>query len=215
MKKLSLLIIAVVIAFSVNAQKIGFKVGTNLAGMTIDDLSSAALDLANIDGKMRPGMQLGLVIEKDLIPLIDLRIEALYTQKGSIQTSTDYAGTGATLDVNSTYNYFEVPIMAKVKFGPVYVTAGPYFGYALSGTVSTTLAGVTTDAVMDFATAGINQFDYGVNAGIGAQFGIGPLGAFVEARGGMGMANMYETPTADEFMKNMGLALSVGILLGK
>jgi hypothetical protein len=183
--------------------------------MTIDDLSSASLDLANVDGKMRPGMQFGLVIEKDLIAVLDLRIEALYTQKGSKQTSDALTGLGVTYDVNSVYNYFEIPIMAKIKLGPVYVTAGPYFAYALSGDIETTIAGVTATEAVDFATDGINKFDYGVTAGLGAQFGIGPLAAFAEVRGAMGMANMYDVPTADEFMKNMGLALSVGILLGK
>jgi hypothetical protein len=210
MKKLSLLLVAIIFAFSVNAQRIGLKVGTNLAGLSIDDATSAYLDLANIDGKMRPGMQFGLVIEKDLIAILDLRIEALYTQKGSVQSATG-------LEINTVYNYFEIPILAKVKLGPVYVTAGPYFAYALSGDIATTVAGVTVNDAIDFAADGYKKFDYGLNAGIGAQFGIGPLAAFAEVRGGMGIADINETTllSADDVKKNMGLALSVGILLGK
>lgn len=216
MKKLSLLAVAIIFAFAVNAQKIGFKVGTNLAGMTIDDISAGAMDLANIDGKLRPGLQFGLVVEKDLIPLVDLRIEALYNQKGSNQTTDNYLGTGVSVDIKTTYNYFELPILAKIKFGKIYVTAGPYLGYAISGNVESTTLGVTLNHAIDFDAEEIKKFDLGASVGLGAQFGVGPLAAFAELRGSYGFVNILNNPDyADEYQKNMGLALSVGFLIGK
>ena len=52
-------------------------------------------------------------MDKDLIPLLDLRLGVDYSPKGSRQEN------GNDFD-QLQLNYLEIPIQAKIKLGPVY-----------------------------------------------------------------------------------------------
>ncbi len=226
MKKLSLLAIAIMMVFSVNAQKFGAKVGANFAGM----MSSQEIP----GSKMAPGMNVGVLTELGL-DMIGLRIEANFSQKGFNIFNEVEAGNMIT-DSKVNYEYIEIPILAKVKLGPLYAVAGPYFAIAIKGNIETeyTVAGVAVPLgdLADMDLFGDNTMykktDFGIAAGLGAQFGLGPLNAFAEARATIGLANMYDSEsdaykafeasglyTDDEHLENMIFSISVGILLGK
>lgn len=236
MKKLFVLSIAVLLAFSVNAQRFGARLGGNFAGMRSTVESKGT--------KIAPGLQIGLLTE--LGPKkVSIRIEANFAQKGyNIDLNEPIDGIGTVVqDAKVNFSYFEVPVLLKVKiFGPLYAYAGPYFGIALKG--NKVIENYTVDGTdVDLTDMGdvnifkINEYndipykrtDFGAAMGIGAQFGLGPIHAFVEGRATLGLSNLYDTEAeawnaivADDplyndtdQLKNMVFTIAVGILLGK
>ena len=222
MKKLLLLSVAVLFAFSMNAQKFGVKVGLNF--------SDVNTNLEQPDGsKMGKGIHAGLVGEMMLLEIVGVRAELLFSQKGSdFEEEVDVLGIMTKTTIKSNINYFEIPVMGKVKFGPAYVVAGPYFGYALSGetTMKVSVAGIGTPAVsadlFDDATTVIKKTEFGVHAGLGIQLSK----LFVEARYGLALNNTLGgdnfdaavtagTYTDADYSKNYVIMISAGILFGK
>ncbi len=235
MKKLFVLSFVVLLTFSLNAQRFGARLGGNFAGMrtTLDTRGT----------KVAPGMTIGLLTE--LGPeKVSLRIEANFAQKGFNVDRDDELGTSVMNTVAKVnYNYFELPVLAKVKvFGPLYVYAGPYFGFAFSGKQiinEFSIDGVVlTDPELDalgivkdqdlFADDLYKKTDFGAAAGFGAQFGLGPIHAFAEGRATLGLSNLYDTEgdafnalvtdgtlLSDDNKKNMVFTIAVGIVLGK
>ncbi|MCD6556960.1 MAG: PorT family protein [Bacteroidales bacterium] len=229
MKKLFVLSIALLSIFSLNAQKFGFKVGVNLSGVnsstTLSDYQTAALS---------GGLNGGLVFEFSPVKMIGIRTEALFSQKGyNIESDVNVNGTDAVINTSLTMNYLEIPLLLKLKLGPLYVTAGPYFAYAVSGK---DIASITVDgqklAESQYADYGqvpsddvfkdsefngdnitYSRTDAGLNIGAGVKL----LKFFAEARYGVGLTNIksYSGMPSDEYMKNYTVSLSVGILFGK
>lgn len=235
MKKLFILGIAVFFAFSMNAQRFGVRVGGNFAGMMSTVESKGT--------KIAPGLQAGIVTE--IGPKrINLHLEANYTQKGfNIDLNETIDGVGDVLqEAQVNFSYVEVPVLLKVKIvGPLYVYAGPYFGFALKGNQVTdkyTIDNVDqlTDDIKDINILKISDLnsvpykktDFGAAGGLGVQFGLGPIKLFAEGRATLGLSNLYDTEAdawkdlvADggykdnDQLKNMVYTVAVGILLGK
>lgn len=234
MKKLFLLTLAVIFAFSMNAQKFGLRLGGNFADMTTTVKSKGT--------KIAPGMQIGLLTE--LGPdMVALRIEANFAQKG-FNFEDSYENLDGILVESKgkvNFGYVEIPALLKVKvFGPMYVYGGPYFGFALSGKQTTdelTNDGLALD-VSDLEKVNIfkidennpipyKRADFGAAMGLGAQFGIGPINLFAEGRASLGLSNLYDTEAdawddlvtnegwkETEKLKNMVWTVAIGILLG-
>jgi len=229
MKKVFLFTFALTTILSLNAQKFGFKVGLNLSGVNsstnLEDYQTAAL---------AKGLNGGLVFEFNPIKHFGIRAEALFSQKGyTVNSDVNLDGTDVVTDFSLSMNYLEIPLLLKLKVGPAYITAGPYFSYAVSGDeiVSMTVDGQklaedqyanygqvpSNDVFKDGEFNGDNikfsRTDMGLNIGAGVQF----LKFFTEARYGIGLINIedYENIPADEFTKNYTVSLSVGILFGK
>ncbi len=226
MKKISLLIVALIIILNVNAQKFGFKIGVNLSGVnsstTLQDYQSAALN---------GGLNGGLVFEFKPTKHVGFRTEALFSQKGyNVESDVNVDGTDAVINTSLTLNYIEVPLLLKFKLGPAYITAGPYLAYAVSGEdiASITVDGqkLAEDQYADYGQVPSNDIfkdgefngdnitysrtDAGLNIGLGIKL----LKFFAEARYGTGLANIksYDGMPSDEYMRNYTLNLSIGIL---
>jgi hypothetical protein len=132
-KKIGLLIIMLSLGLftTVSAQiKFGAKVGLNMA-------SSSLLDLNNVGNNLNSANYNGLMIGPTMeVSLFGMGFDAslLYSQKGI-----------AIKDFGSaSISYLEMPINFKYKLGipkliGVYATAGPYFSYAFSDKLSSTL----------------------------------------------------------------------------
>ncbi len=137
--------------------------------------------------------------------------------------------TDAVTDFSLNLNYIEVPLLLEYKLGPLYVVAGPYFGYAISGKE---LTSITVDgeqlaeelyadqnAIPSNDVYEIGEFngdniaytrtDMGLNLGAGLKL----LKFFAEARYGVGLANIqdYANMPADQFTKNYTISFSVGM----
>jgi hypothetical protein len=229
MKKIIITVFTVLSITVLNAQSFGFKIGGNLSG-----ISSNMFNTDSLVNQMKPGLTGGLVFEINPVKYFGVRAEAIFSQKGysyNINTQLDTADIVTDISVN--INYIEVPVLLKLNFGPAYIAAGPYFGYAMSGKE---IAEVTVDGQKlaeelytnygqvpsnDVFKSGefngdnvqFTRTDFGINAGFGVKF----LKFFVEGRYGIGLSNIedYQNMPPEDFKKNYTISLSAGVLFGK
>jgi len=196
MKKIVLLVMLSILVSLTSMAQIGVKAGMNFAkqsGNNVTSYSEAYLSNFNF----------GLFTHKDLIPLLKIRVGLDYSPKGTKWDSgNDYE--------QATYNYLELPVLARVKLGPVYGLGGFYGAYAMSAKNETNIE--SND--IDFDADDISRFDYGMKFGLGFQLGLGPIHAFAEVDYSFGLYNLNKVSTEDE-MKNAVIGISVGVLLGK
>ncbi len=230
MKKIILITIAFAITFSVNAQKIGAKLGLNLSGVN----SSTEITPSEVM-KLLPGLCGGFVFEYTP-DKIGVQVEALYSQKG-YQIEGDAKLIDGTTDVETNIslhlNYIEVPVMLKLKLGPAYIVGGPYLAYAMDGKEILTMTvdgeelikqqieeqgqtptrDVFKDAELNTDNVTFSRTDFGVNVGVGAEL----MMFFAEARYGLGLSNIsdFENMPEDTFTKNYTITFSVGMKFGR
>ncbi|NJO88811.1 MAG: PorT family protein [Chloroflexia bacterium] len=105
-------------SYHANAQ-LGVKLGYNFAkqsGVVSDGYSEKSLN----------NVLFGAFMEKDVIPLLGIRIGAEFSPKGVKGENGDYFE-------ELKINYLEIPVQAKVKLGPLYVLGGVYGAFALKG----------------------------------------------------------------------------------
>ncbi|RLD65689.1 MAG: hypothetical protein DRI95_08100 [Bacteroidetes bacterium] len=202
MKKILLLVtLSFLVSFSVMAQ-IGIKAGMNFA-------KQSGNQTTGFSEKSLNNFNFGLFTHKDLIPLLKLRFGLEYSPKGTNwESGSDYE--------QATFNYLELPVLARVKLGPVYGLGGFYGAYALSGKSKTNVTGTEVEEDIDFDLAGseMSKFDYGMKFGLGFQLGLGPIHAFAELDYSFGLYNLNKAAAGDE-MKNSVIGVSIGVLLGK
>jgi hypothetical protein len=187
------------ISFSIHAQ-LGLQIGYNMAKMIGAEVPVGASEkyLGNISG--------GAFFEKDIIPFLDIRIGVMYSPKG-MRWEVDNDNS-----LKATLNYIEVPVLAKIKIGPVYALGGAYGAYALNGKSKFTAAGIETKTDIDFDADEIKRFDYGLKFGLGAQAGLGPIHLFAQVEYTFGLQNINDGQ-GDE-MKNSVIGASAGVLIG-
>lgn len=227
-------VLAFLFSIDTNAQ-IGVKLGANFAGLNSSTETEGSA--------MRIGLNGGVIYEVGILPLglLKLHTELLYSQQGfTVNNETKGTGTTTVVDYKVSLDYIKLPIMARVKLGPLFVAAGPYFGYAINGTnvgsVKTTLdasgdalpAPYSYDIDVDLYDKDtyMKKFDMGVDLGLGMQFGIPmvPLKFFVEGRAAIGLTNIYDTESENfkssgmkdtDYIKNLVIGVSLGVLFGK
>lgn len=213
MKKLFLLAVAVIFAFSMHAQKIGVKAGYGMSGYLINYYSP--------DGSVMSGaLNAGIVAELDL-KIIGIRADLTFQQLGSDYDSRNdseedwpYDQIGYHYEYTQNINYLNLGVSVKKGIGPAYVFLGPYVGYALQGNQKSIITPATgdaqewTDNIFDLPNKDLNfeqplsddnnlggtdklynKVDFGANLGVGASF----MGIFVEANVGYGFLNFINT----------------------
>ena len=179
-----------------NAQ-IGVKAGMNFAKMSGFNLDNEKI-LTNIHA--------GVFMDKDIIPLLNLRFGLNYSPKGfKYDVDSENYGQG-------TFNYIEIPVLAKVKLGPLYALGGFYGAYALNGKFEWTELGEDGSEDVNFSDDEISQLDYGMMFGLGMQIGLGPLHVFGQVDYSYGLKNL-NTGDGDD-IKNSVIGVSVGVLIG-
>ena len=184
------------ISYQASAQ-LGVKIGYNFA-------KQSGTEFPGMSDKSLNGMLFGAFMDKDLIPLLDLRVGLEYSPKGvKLEGGGFYAQT--------QLNYLEIPIQAKVKLGPVYGLGGVYGAYALSGKNETDVPGVENTDV-DFDNE-LKRLDFGMKFGAGLQFGVGPLHVFGQAEYSIGLADINNSG-AEDAIKNNVFSVSAGIVVG-
>lgn len=242
MRKLLIVAVATMFAFSMSAQKFGVKVGANMSGYTVNFYTPEG-------AKMGKGFNFAALAELPVSDAMDLRIDLGFNQLGSDykDSGDDYFGNGSNVafDIKSTtnVNYLKLGVSPKFNFGSAYAAIGPYFGYGINGkTKSTVTVGDnTTDSengVFKYETEeengeevtneSIKRTDLGLNLTLGANFS----SLFVEFNAGMGMTNFlnkdYEYYKDSQYkdkdhtevvaapkQKNLFFGLSVGYMFGE
>ena len=152
----SLMFTFMLLAIPAQAQvRFGVKGGLDIAKLTFSD------NLLKSDNKT--GWFIGPTVEVK-IPNVAIAIDAalLYTQN-DLDVSSPAMGSKSTREFEGTLKQktLQVPINLKIPIGPVYIAAGPQFGY-----------NVGDKKVKEFMdTFEIKDFETSCNVGAGARLG--------------------------------------------
>ncbi|MCQ2975838.1 MAG: PorT family protein [Bacteroidales bacterium] len=171
MKKILAIITILISTLSASyAQDFGFRAGFNLA-KHISDASSNTI--------IKPGLNLGLIVDINLIDDLYLRPGFEFTMKGNRQK---VVGTEHKWRINQ--NYFQIPIDIAYKLGinknfDIDFQAGPFMGIGFCGKAKfKDDNGNTTDHKTFKSDGTYKRFDFGLNFGAGVDidqfyFGMG------------------------------------------
>ena len=171
---------------------------------------------------------LGAVAEFGLSPNFSVQPELNYAEKGFKVNVTAGDGInilGTTINLSgsavTSVKYIDLPVLLKYKFGEEggvrwYVTAGPTFGYAASGSLDT-YADVlikikVTSTPIDFTANGFNQFEVGGAFGGGVEIPVGDGKLFADARYTRGFTDAYTVPAIGASVRNTGFAIGAGYM---
>ncbi len=121
--------------------------------------------------------------------------------------------------------YLEIPVNVVFKTGKLFFGAGPYAGYALSGTYKTTIKTYDDSGDLketenysgkidfpNYSDYEFNRLDVGVNLLAGYQI-TNQLSAGLGF--GMGLTNLYKDATNGAYLKNRVFSVTVGYLFKK
>ena len=210
--------------FAYCQNSIGLKAGVQLATWSVDSEDDTSLD----NPKTKTGFQFGAAFEISVSDLISIQPEFLYIQKGAkFELSDYYYGYyynpgDIEGEFRVKFNYLELPVLLKLKFGDVnntsfFLTAGPSFGYLSNGKTEfeVTFQGDTeteTEDIIFDDDDGLSRFE--VSASLGAGVGL-PLGSgrlTLETRYLLGLSNLVDDDF-DDSIKNRGLGITLGYMI--
>ncbi len=222
MKKLLLLLVAIMVGTTIYAQSIQFgaKAGLNIAGYHGED-AKGGLPLYSYHA--------GVVAKIMITEKFSVQPELLYSQSGSkIVDRKGIAlvdlGNGTVVHATTVsngdtkVNYLNLPIMLKYNlYSGFNLEFGPQFGYLLSKKTSTT-SDITYDGNTlksgvkneDTKTDDLTRLDIGINVGLSYQL---EYGLFLSARYNYGLNNYYKnTNQYNDDLKNQMIQFSLGYM---
>jgi hypothetical protein len=114
----------------------------------------------------------GVFYEFKVLGPLSIQPEVLYSLQGS-----QLKGATTVTNYTTQLNYVQVPVLAKLTFGPVYVEAGPQFGYLVAANengmvqVRNTSGNVAFAGVDQSSTGNYKRGDFALVAGVGLKLG--------------------------------------------
>ena len=188
MKKIILVVSAVLLSTGAFAQERGFewgiKAGLNLANVTKVD-----------DAKFKPAFAAGVFGEYVINDYFGVQAELLYAMEG-------YKLKEGGIDLTDKRDYIQLPIFAKFYIlKGLSIDVGPRFGYALSGKFDGTVAEGVDKQYYD--KDGFKKFD--VSAVLGASYKF-QFGLDVFARYNLGFTKVFDKSD----VKNGAVLFGVG-----
>ena len=212
MRKIALLIALTIFGLTqANAQNFGFKGGYNYSSFNGDVAKDNTL-------KGLSGFYVGALLELPLGDVISLQPEVIYSRQGAAWEK-DYnvpiLGKG-NLKNDLRLDYLNIPVMAKVNLGPLFLQGGVQFGFLVSKPeIGNYIANVHIGSLLDKDS--YNSFDFGVGAGLGVNLS---QHFFVEARYTHSLTNALDPNnnslknahiSDDNNFKNAVLSLGLGV----
>ncbi|WP_118976117.1 porin family protein [Taibaiella koreensis] len=177
----------------------------------------AGINIANMSQKVagnkitndsRIGFKVGAMVDIGVVKGFYIQPGVLYSVKG-FQNSETVLGT--TIKSKTSLNYLEVPLNFAYRYdfdkaGAVFAAVGPYIGIGLNGKDKVEggpLAG-ETDIKFGGDADQLKKIDYGANFSVGY---ISPIGIYVRAQYGMGLANLSNVDNVKIKNKVWGFSL--------
>lgn len=156
----------------------------------------------------------GILYQWNLIGPLAIQPELQYSVQGGDLK-------GAVTDYTTKLHYFTVPVLAKATLGPVFVEAGPQFGYLVHANeqgkveLTSTNGSSSYGQVDQTATNKYKGFDFSLAAGAGLKFSALSLGARYVA--GLNDINDVKTLTGvnDPRLQNRVFQLYAALQFGK
>ena len=202
MKKLCVLIAAAIVCMSASAQiQFGAKVGVGMTNFWGSD----------VDHGMKPGYQVGLLMEYKVSPRFAIAPEVVFAAQGGKSDALGFDWNGHGIDIKVTeikynINYINVPVMFKFYAAPSFsIDFGPQVGFNVFSKVS----GKDSDGSFDLKDA-TKPVDFGL--GLGGTFNI-TENAFVQARYTMGLTKVFkdEDIIGENNAKNGNVQIAFGM----
>ena len=197
LKSIFVLLICSMLAFSGQSQaKIGFRAGVNISKQQFKE---GNLD---VDPGSKFGLDLALISQFDLGPVVAISPELHWMQKGA---KIDDLGGGLGSSAR-TFNYLEIPVLLKLTFGEeagFFVFGGPSLGYLFSA----------TDKDGDGNNNDIDLEDYkrtDVGAHLGAGIKAGPVN--IDVRYMAGFSDIADFEVDDVEIRNSGFGAGISIM---
>lgn len=141
------------------------------------------------------GAQLGFSYQTEIVPRVALVSEFYFMMKGGKLANT-------TFRLYTT----ELPVLARIYFGSVYLNAGPSIAYNFYGTNK--VGDVTTDLAFNNSTTGFKRWDAGIQFGGGYNFHIKRTNIGVDARYSYGLTNISYGQELHNRYLNIGIHFS-------
>lgn len=190
---------------SLSAQEFGLRVGVNSTNASID------FDNAEIETDGETNLALGLFLNLPIgTQLFSIQPEITYLNRGY---STDVS-VGNVASFERTVAYLDLGVLARLNFGSdeslgFYVGAGPYYSYAISGTV--TELGDERD--VDFDSDRLNRGELQVAGVGGITFG-SSLKFFAEFRYMGSLGNQSDVDNVEIRQRSIGINGGIMVPIG-
>ena len=207
MRKIALLIALTIFGLTqANAQNFGFKGGYNYSSFNGDVAKDNTL-------KGLSGFYVGALLELPLGDVLSIQPEVIYSRQGAVWEQKDILGE---FKKDLKLDYLNIPVMAKVNLGPLFLQGGVQFGFLVGKPEVSYTRGAqrVTEKVDKDAYA---SFDFGVGAGLGGNLS---QHFFVEARYTHSLTNALDPNnnslknahiSDDNNFKNAVLSLGLGV----
>jgi len=229
---LSFLLVLVLITFSTAEAQIGIRAEGIFSKINGNDVFTKSVSSSGgTTVNFQTGYGAALTFQIPLGANFSFQPEIHYARKGFKLNSTigDTSLIGKiSVDGSLVTQYVDIPLLLKLNFGSrehthLYIVAGPYLGYALSGTVnaSTTVGGQSTTSSnpFDFIANNYNRADYGIIGGVGVGFRLGGGTLTFDARYNQGLGNLNKststtTTTSTGTVNNQWVSVGLGYVFG-
>ena len=182
MRKIVLLIIMAVCGLSqVRGQDFGVKAGYNYS-----TFSGETSSLSTIEGLS--GFYIGGLVELPISNVLSIQPELIFSRQG-VDLRQGLKNLSIRTDTSEIrLDYLNIPVMAKVNLGPIFLEGGVQFGFLVSKPkVDSYIANVYLRNLLDKDS--YNFFDFGVGAGLGVKLN---QHFFVETRYTYSLTNVFD-----------------------
>ena len=210
-RTLFILVLSILFAGTSFAQvKFGITTGLNISSFSE---SGSDAEVYNYIA----GLQGGLVVDFNITENFSVIPEILFSQLGAYQLYEEERNSKNTYSYYWILNYLQVPLnfAYKINVGSSHkftLFAGPYAGYLLSAQykVESDIDGAKkTEKEEDIKIGSgeneVKALDFGINAGIGFQFG---NGIFIKTQYNLGLNNLSNN--SNSTLKNKNVAITIG-----
>jgi len=210
MRKIVLLIIMAVCGLSqVRGQDFGVKAGYNYS-----TFSGETSSLSTIEGLS--GFYIGGLVELPISNVLSIQPELIFSRQG-VDLRQGLKNLSIRTDTSEIrLDYLNIPVMAKVNLGPLFLQGGVQFGFLVSKPeIGNYIANVRIGSLLDKDS--YNSFDFGVGAGLGFNLN---RRLFVEARYTHSLTNVFDPNdnlfktsliSNDNNFKNTVLSIGLGV----
>lgn len=204
---------------------LGLKAGTNLATYSVSEEDFT-------DYGIMPALYIGIPVGIPVTDKLWICPEAALIGHGARLTS-EYEFLGlftASIEANTRVMNLDIPVNVKYMVTEnIFVMAGPYIGYALTGRLKGTTTTTTTDIITgevvteteeidekieDEDWDGFNRTDYGVNVGAGYMASVGTGSVIINAGYSLGLADVSDDDPDEAQVYNRGIQITIGYLFG-
>ena len=181
MKKIAFLIIIAICGFSqVRAQNFGVKAGYNYS-----TLSGETSSISTIEGLS--GFYIGGLVELPISNMLSIQPELIFSRQG-VDLRQGLKNLSIRTDTSEIrLDYLNIPVMAKVNLGPLFLQGGVQFGFLVSKPKVNRLTNTSLFPLLDKDS--YNSFDFGVGAGLGVKLN---QHFFVETRYTYSLTNVFD-----------------------